>query len=258
MEEWRVIEGTNGRYEVSNTGKVRSVNYGQRGYTKELQLHKKDGYNRATIPKKYKVDVLVHRLVAKTFIPNPDNLPYINHINGIKDDNRVENLEWCTPYENTHHAIDTGLFDNSINTILEINKEARIPVVAVNIKTKEVIEIESIKKTQDMFHSRDVYKVIRKEQRQAKGYIFYYAADFKEMTKEEIEQDIINANNSHKLGVEWCRKKVEVTNTQTQETKIYNSIQDAVDDLPMNKTSVYRALRLNKPSKGFVFKYLSK
>lgn len=64
--------------------------------------HKRDGYLRMTIDGK---NQLVHRVIANKYIPNPRNLPLVNHINGVRDDNRVENLEWCNNKENVLHAL---------------------------------------------------------------------------------------------------------------------------------------------------------
>ncbi len=111
--EWKDINGFVGRYQISTDGKVRSIIGGR---LKLRQLHlSTSGYTQSVLlnsSTKKTETFLVHRLVAIAFIPNPDNKPFINHINGDKRDNRVANLEWCTPKENSIHAATMRLNKN--------------------------------------------------------------------------------------------------------------------------------------------------
>lgn len=120
MEEiWKDIPDYEGYYQVSNLGNFRSlpriVKYksnGTRRYPGKSLLTEtaKDGYQRIVLMKDgIRIRYQAHRLVALTFISNPENKPFINHIDGNKSNNVISNLEWCTASENVRHADLTGL-----------------------------------------------------------------------------------------------------------------------------------------------------
>ena len=98
-------------YSITRDGRIYSNKFGNGKYLK-LGLNKK-GYHQIKLYKNNKpIMCRVNRLVALTYISNPKYLLEVNHINGVKTDNRVENLEWVTHLENMQHAWKTGLFDN--------------------------------------------------------------------------------------------------------------------------------------------------
>ena len=118
IEIWKDIEGYEGLYQVSNMGRVKSLNNNFSRKEKILKCHKINGYLRIDLHKNGgSKNFKVHRLVAEAFLPNPDNKPHINHINTVRDDNRVwvnedgsidyekSNLEWCTPKENMNNPL---------------------------------------------------------------------------------------------------------------------------------------------------------
>ena len=105
-EEWKDIKGFEGKYMVSNTGKVKSLNYNKTGKEKILEgVDYGYGYLYVVLYKDGKgKPCRINRLVAMAFIPNPDNLPEVNHKDKIRTNNNVENLEWCTSQYNVEYS----------------------------------------------------------------------------------------------------------------------------------------------------------
>ena len=143
MEEvWKDIEGYEGRYQVSNCGRIRSfltkgvrnnVEIYDENYHIMKPVHNIFGY---CVVRLYKNDggkaFAVHRLVARAFIPNPNNLPQVNHIDGNKQNNNSNNLEWVTAKENIAHSFSTGLhMEGSDHPITIIHKEKLHEVVGL-------------------------------------------------------------------------------------------------------------------------------
>jgi hypothetical protein len=120
MEEiWKPINGYEDKYLISNLGNVKSLYrwngkaFYKREYLLNKYVNKHNGYVYICLTKNNKIkNVRLHRLVAKTFIHNPKNLPQVNHIDGNKLNNKVDNLEWCTCKENIIHAYNIGLSEN--------------------------------------------------------------------------------------------------------------------------------------------------
>lgn len=109
-EIWKDIPQYEGLYMASNLGRIKSLPKNHHSTLILKNKKTKDGYYETSLSKNGKAKFIrTHRLIAFTFIPNIENKPQINHIDGNKLNNNVNNLEWCTVQENKEHAIRTGL-----------------------------------------------------------------------------------------------------------------------------------------------------
>lgn len=174
MEIWKTIPGTNNKLEVSNYGNVRSLLRGK-PYVLKTQRDKK-GYHRIRITiNRVKMSFKVHRLVAKAFIENPNNLPQVNHIDGNKDNNQVSNLEWISNKDNANHAVKAGLWTNVFAASKQTNDKRKIAIKATDGHT--TLHFESISSAEKYFKSRHVVDVLKGKRKTVKGFSFAYESE---------------------------------------------------------------------------------
>ena len=144
MEEiWKDIKGYEGKYQVSSFGRVRSLDHIARrerdGHRNDIPVKgrlleprtKRKGYQQVRLSHK---DFQVHRLVAEAFIPNPQNLPQVNHIDEDKTNNRADNLEWCNNKQNSDHGTRNE----------RISKSLSMPVVQMDLEGNDLRRFDSI------------------------------------------------------------------------------------------------------------------
>lgn len=191
MEMWKDIKGFEGMYQISNKGRVRSLDRAVKQRNDSIQIKKgkvlvqtknHKGYYLVGLNKNNKKYMKsVHRLVALAFIQNPEKKPQVNHIDGNKKNNDSSNLEWVTASENITHAIKTGLFTHCLkNAKRASNKAKRVNQKRVSqygvdgtyIATfKSLVEAERVTSVS----RRRISEVLRGRQKTAGNYIWKYA-----------------------------------------------------------------------------------
>ena len=167
-EIWKPVRNYEGLYEVSNLGRVKSLNYNRTGKERIMKgLDNGHGYLFVQLCKDGKVEnCRINRLVAMAFLPNPDNLPEVNHKDKIRTNNKVENLEWCTTKYNVEYSL--------AKAVIGINKVSGLILVFPSTR-------EASRQT-DINHS-SISACLKGRQKSAGGFYWQYV-DSEEVANE--------------------------------------------------------------------------
>lgn len=183
VEVWKDIKDYEGLYQVSNLGRVKSLDrfVVNRLLKGNIKITKTDfyGYIPVSFTKNGKRKTFkVHRLVAKTFIDNNDNKPCVNHINGVKHDNVLSNLEWVTYKENFSHALNMGLRK-------KINYERSI--IMLDLNGNKLLIFDNVKEGAIAINGNSpcIHQVLSGKRKQMYGYKWDYASKYINKETEE-------------------------------------------------------------------------
>lgn len=189
-EEWRDVVG-NSRYAVSSQGRVLAYSApykcGDRICYRKPQLIKprlgntNPGYLSVVLSdgRTHRTSVVVHRLVATAFIPNPDNLPYVNHKDEDSTNNRAENLEWCTQQYNCNYGTHNARMAKTISS----TAYQKAKVVQLSLNGTYVATFDSIKEAADTLgiQRSSISICCRKPNRTGKGFRWMYLSDYESL-----------------------------------------------------------------------------
>ena len=241
-EIWVDINGYEGIYQISNYGRLKSLERtfshlgGQRTIKPKIcKLHKdkKTGYNKYVLSNNKRMSPKsIHRLVAEAFIPNPTCLPYINHKDEIRIDNRVENLEWCTPkynleYSNVHQRNIEALYKR----VFQYDKDGNL--IKIYNTTGEAAKALGLR------GYSSIARCCKGEIGSVKGFIWRY----------EGKKNIPHKNPR--------KRRVAQKSENGEYLKIYDSIKDASKDTGIGSTSILNCCKGKyKHAGGFLWEYI--
>lgn len=269
MEEiWKNIEGYEGIYMISNLGRVLSLRKEEvviskyRGTYKRIKKEKilkntifSNGYCVVClfsngVSKKF----LVHKLVAKAFIPNEKGLKEIDHINTRRDDNRVDNLRWVTRSENHLNPITKkrhkriALENNSISNITRITKR----VIQMSLEYKYIKTFNSVTEAANSIdsHTTDISACCKNKRFSCKGYVWVYEDDYK---KGNYKKNILNINASRTYA-----KTVIQYDKDRKLIRRWNSITEAANELKINGAHITQCCKgKERMAGGFIWEYMT-
>ena len=255
MEIWKDVVYFEGLYQVSNLGRVKSLNYSRTGREKVLKPSKTNGYLQVYLYKEGKSKRFsIHRLVAFAFIPNPNNLPIVNHKDEDKSNNCVDNLEWCTVAYNNNYGTKNQRQAESLKGFKH-SEETRKKLSEAR-KGKHHTE-ETKKKMSEAQKGKPKSEETKKKLSEANKGKHHSEEAKKKMSESRKGKDNHRIGKHHseetKAKMSESRKK-KVYCLETNKT--YPSVKQCAEELGLNKSSISNVCNgKQKQTKGYHFYY---
>ena len=244
MEIWKDIKGYECRYEISNQGRIRSKDRRVRIGRKDTYVSKGcflkgyvERYHKVTLSlNNVKETFYVHRLVADAFIPNNFNKPYINHIDGDKLNNDVDNLEWVTHKENMKHAKNNDL-----------NKGARKTIAQYKLSGEFIRSFKSISEASELtgLNYSGIRRAAQRKAKSSGGFIWreYTSGDDDLILKEKI------------TGAKDGKKEVHQYTKNGEYIRSFDSLVEASESVGVSIYAISKcATGIHKTSAGYIWK----